>query len=96
MYRDLNDLPSKNRRLETHFQALLGGLGRTGAVVMTAQETEATAICMVVLPSCWLSFGYVRNPRHAMEQAIRLAPRHAEARIALAAFQAEVLTRSAR
>ena len=53
LYRDLNDLLSKNRRLEMHFQALLGskaraiqallgGLGHTGAVVVDVQEAEAT------------------------------------------------------
>jgi AcrR family transcriptional regulator len=49
LYRDLNDLLSKNRRLETHFQfvlknkrravhALLDGLSRSGAVRITGAE----------------------------------------------------------
>lgn len=78
LYRDLNDLLSKNRRLETHFQAVLknkaravrtvlAGMNRTGAVAIDAREAEATATSMVVLLTYWLSFEYVRNPRHALE-----------------------------
>ena len=80
LYRDLNDLLSKNRRLETHFQAvlknkalavraLLGGMGRAGALTMDSREVEATATSMVVLLTYWLSFEYVRDPRHALEPA---------------------------
>ena len=80
LYRDLNDLLSKNRRLETHFQAvlagktravriLLEGMSRAGALAMDAREAEATATSMVVLLTYWLSFEYVRNPRHALEPA---------------------------
>jgi AcrR family transcriptional regulator len=78
LYRDLNDLLSKNRRLETHFQgilkdktravrALLDGMSRTGAVRIDARELEATATSMVVVVTYWLSFEYVRDPRHALE-----------------------------
>jgi AcrR family transcriptional regulator len=77
-YRDLNDLLSKNRRLETHFQAvlknktravraLLDGMSRSGAVVIDTREVEATATSMVVVLTYWLSFEYVRDPRHALE-----------------------------
>ena len=80
LYRDLNDLLSKNRRLETHFQhivqrkiravrALLDGMERAGVLRQQAQEAEATATSMVVLLTYWLSFEYVRNPRHALEPA---------------------------
>lgn len=80
LYRDLNDLLSKNRRLETHFQgvlknkaravrSLLDGMGRAGAMAMDSREVEATATSMVVLLTYWLSFEYVRNPRHALEPA---------------------------
>ena len=80
LYRDLNDLLSKNRRLETHFQhiiqrkvrtvrALLGSLERAGALSLQASEAEATATSMVVLLTYWLSFEYVRNPRQALEPA---------------------------
>ena len=78
LYRDLNDLLSKNRRLETHFQAvlknktravkaLLDGMGRAGAVRIDSREVEATATSMVVVLTYWLSFEYVRDPRKALE-----------------------------
>ena len=78
LYRDLNDLLSKNRRLETHFQsvlknktrairAMLGGMSRTGAMEIDVRQVEPTAANMVVLLTYWLSFEYVRDPRHALE-----------------------------
>lgn len=78
LYRDLNDLLSKNRRLETHvkdallhkttaFRALLDGLAHEGALVMDATEREITATHMVVMLTWWLSYEYVRDPRHALE-----------------------------
>ncbi len=80
LYRDLNDLLSKNRRLETHFQfvlknkakamhALLDGLARNGVVRITGPEAAPTATSMVVVVTYWLSFEYVRDPRHALEPA---------------------------
>ncbi len=78
LYRDLNDLLSKNRRLETHFQfvlknkakamhALLDGLSRSGAVRLTNAEAAPLATSMVVLVTYWLSYEYVREPRKALE-----------------------------
>lgn len=78
LYRDLNDLLSKNHRLETHFQgvlrhktrsvrALLDGMARGGALQMDSRETEPTATSMVVVITYWLSYEYVRDPRHALE-----------------------------
>lgn len=78
LYRDLNDLLSKNRLLETRFQTvlknksrairhLLDGMSRHGAVSMDARETEPTATSMVVVLTYWLSFEYVRDPRNALE-----------------------------
>ena len=78
LYRDLNDLLSKNRRLETHFQfvlknkakamhALLDGLARNGVVRITGAEAAPTATSMVVVVTYWLSFEYVREPRKALE-----------------------------
>ena len=83
LYRDLNDLLSKNRRLETHFQsilknktqsvkALLDSMSRSGAVKIDSREVEPTATSMVVVLTYWLSFEYVRDPRHALE------PEHAQ------------------
>ena len=78
LYRDLNDLLSKNRRLETHFQwvlknkgramhALLDGLSRSGVVRITGAEAAPTATSMVVVVTYWLSFEYVREPRKALD-----------------------------
>ncbi len=78
LYRDLNDLLSKNRRLETHFQqvlrhktralrSLLEGMSRHGAVRIDQREMEATATSMVVVLTYWLSYEYVRDPRRALE-----------------------------
>jgi AcrR family transcriptional regulator len=78
LYRDLNDLLSKNRRLETHFQqvlenktravrALLDGMSRSGAICIDTREAEPTASSMVVVLTYWLSYEYVRDPRHALE-----------------------------
>ena len=78
LYRDLNDLLSKNRRLETQFQSvlenktravreLLEGLGRSGALSIDSREVDATATSMVVVLTYWLSYEYVRDPRRALE-----------------------------
>ena len=78
LYRDLNDLLSKNRRLETHFQsvlknktravkAMLDSMSRSGAIAIDSREIEATATSMVVVLTYWLSFEYVRDPRRALE-----------------------------
>jgi AcrR family transcriptional regulator len=83
LYRDLSDLLSKNRQLETQFQlmmrhktrairAMLDGMGRTGSLRLDARELDSTANCMVVVLTYWLNFEYVRDPRHALE------PDHAE------------------
>ncbi len=80
LYRDLNDLLSKNRRLETHFQwvlknktravkTLLDSMNRSGALMIDSREVDATATSMVVVITYWLSFEYVRDPRNALEPA---------------------------
>jgi AcrR family transcriptional regulator len=80
LYRDLNDLLSKNRRLETHFQwvlknktrsvkALLDSMSRAGAIQIDSREVESTATSMVVVLTYWLSFEYVKDPRNALEPA---------------------------
>ena len=82
LYRDLNHLLSRNRRLETHFPAIL--MRKRTAVRMIldtlAAQTpastpspeqerarEAAAATMVVVLTYWLSYEYVLNPRSAME-----------------------------
>jgi AcrR family transcriptional regulator len=78
LYRDLNDLLSKNRRLETHFQwvlknksrslrTMLESMNRSGAISIDSREIEGTATSMVVVLTYWLSYEYVRDPRHALE-----------------------------
>ena len=78
LYRDLNDLLSKNRRLETHFQfvlknksravqSVLDGLGRGNAMRIELREAEPVAASMVVVLTYWLSYEYVRDPRKALE-----------------------------
>ena len=78
LYRDLNDLLSKNRRLETHFQSVLKNkirsirtllecMQRANAVNIDLRELEPTSDSMVVVLTYWLSFEYVRDPRHALE-----------------------------
>jgi AcrR family transcriptional regulator len=80
LYRDLNDLLSKNRRLETHFQfvlknkasavqAVLDGLARGDAMHMDSLSVQPVATAMVVVLTYWLSFEYVRDPRNALEPA---------------------------
>ena len=78
LYRDLNDLLSKNRRLETHFQrvlhdkrramhGLLDGLARSGAARIAGADAAPVATAMVVVTTYWLSYEYVRDPRRALE-----------------------------
>ncbi|WP_442968198.1 TetR/AcrR family transcriptional regulator [Pseudorhodoferax sp.] len=78
LYRDLNDLLSKNRRLETRFQAVLArqeeamqqlvrGLADGGVLQLEAREVLPLAASMLVLATYWLSYEYVRDPRRALE-----------------------------
>lgn len=78
LYRDLNDLLSKNRRLETHFQfvlknkqqavrSVLDGLSRHQSMRIDPREAEPVATSMVVVLTYWLSYEYVRDPRKALE-----------------------------
>ena len=78
VYRDLNDLLSKNRHLEAQlqailqhkqqaFEALLSGLQQQGLLSQSGLERHSCATHMVVLLTWWLSYEYVQNPRHALE-----------------------------
>jgi hypothetical protein len=91
LYRDLNDLLSKNRRLETHFQfvlknkgravrAVLDGLVRGEAMRISDEDAEPVATAMVVVLTYWLSYEYVRDPRRALE------PETAQAALGRGAF----------
>lgn len=74
VYRDLNDLLSKNRRLEMRFRtivdrktaaarALCRSLAASGALAGAEREIESLATNMVVVATYWLSFEYIRNAR---------------------------------
>src|SRR5450830_907019 len=76
LFRDLNDLLSKNRHLETHFQQIqidvTGALTnllqrlRAGNVLhMDASQVAMTASNLMVLLCYWFSFVYVQAPRLA-------------------------------
>ena len=78
IYRDLNDLLSKNRHLESQvkevlqrqrqaFEQLLKGLQANGLLAQTDSEHNSCATHMVVMLTWWLSYEYVQDPRHAME-----------------------------
>jgi AcrR family transcriptional regulator len=78
LYRDLNDLLSKNRHLETNFKhilevktaslhQLLQALARQGHIRNEPETFNTLSASMSVVVTYWLSYEYVRNPRHAME-----------------------------
>lgn len=80
LYRDLNHLLGKNRLLESRFQsilqdkaramrALLAGLSGRGILSIETQEIDSAATSMVLLLSYWLSYEFVLDPRHALEDA---------------------------
>ena len=104
LYRDLNDLLSNNRKLETHFQFVLQRKAR--AVQRRARrprprqrlddrgrDAEPVATAMVVVLTYWLSFEYVRDPRQALEP--ESAERGAAARRLPRALPAAALPRRA-
>ncbi|MGP1628992.1 MAG: TetR/AcrR family transcriptional regulator [Giesbergeria sp.] len=104
LYRDLNDLLSKNRMLETHFQtvledkaravrSLLSSMERAGALHIDVREVGPTSTSMVVVLTYWLSFEYVRDPRRALEpesaQAALLRGAHHVLNLLMPYLQAE-------
>lgn len=91
LYRDLNDLLSKNRMLEARFQAALerkgraveavvDGLVRAHAMTIAPAERAPLVQCLVVVASHWLNHEYARDPRHALE------PERAEATLTRAVY----------
>jgi len=73
-YRDINDLLTRNRIVETHFQRILAhkeqtaitvcqGLAASGALTATPAEIPTLATNMTVLATFWLSFEHARRPR---------------------------------
>lgn len=84
LYRDLNHLLSRNRHLETQSRellvrqtvaarTLLESLRQAGELVIEVDQLPLTADCLVLTQTYWLSFEYVRAPRHALE------PEHGQA-----------------
>ena len=78
LYRDLNDLLSRNRHVETHFGPLLArksravrtmlcSMERSGALRIPAGDLPTVAEHCMMAVTYWLSFEYVRDPRHALE-----------------------------
>ena len=78
LYRDLNHLLSGNRHLETHFQAvlerktlalrqMLESLANAGVMHIGPDLAQTLSASMAVMVTYWLSYEYVRDPRHAME-----------------------------
>jgi AcrR family transcriptional regulator len=78
LYRDLNHLLSGNRHLETHFHAvlerktralqeMLESLASAGIMHIGPETVQTLSASMAVMVTYWLSYEYVRDPRHAME-----------------------------
>jgi len=78
LYRDLNDLLSNHRKLETHFQfvlqhetravqAVLAGISHAHGLAIEPRDAAPVATAMVVVLTYWLSFEFVRDPRRALE-----------------------------
>jgi AcrR family transcriptional regulator len=74
LYRDLDDLLSRNRMLEVHFKqilahkvktanALCAGLVAAGEMQASPGEIQALALNMAVVSTYWLPFEYARDPR---------------------------------
>jgi AcrR family transcriptional regulator len=78
LYRDLNDLLSRNRHLETHFKRILElktaslnqmlqALARQGHIRQAPETFSTLSASMAVVVTYWLSYEYVRDPHHAMQ-----------------------------
>ena len=74
LYRDINELLSRNRMLETHFKrivahkvqtatAICRGLVATGDMKASPAESQALAVNMTIVATYWLSFEFVSDPR---------------------------------
>ena len=81
LYRDLSDLLSRNRTLETHFKRILeakvraatrlcNGLAEAGDMRTGDYDLVAVATNMMVIATYWLSYAYVRDPRNFAAEAV--------------------------
>ena len=80
IYRDLTDLLSRNRIIETHFKRILGdshkmalalatGMRAAGELEAGDAEIRALATNMVLIATYWLNFEYVQEPRKPVDSA---------------------------
>ena len=75
LYRDINDLLSRNRTLETQFRVILQSKAQAVRQVLDALRTggalaiEPTTTSMLVVLTYWLNFEFVRDPRREQESA---------------------------
>lgn len=78
LYRDLNELLSRNRLLETHFQRIVAhkvktarliceGLVGTGDMDATPAQIHSLASNMALVATYWLSFEFIREPRKTID-----------------------------
>lgn len=78
LYRDINELLSRNRLLETHFKRIVAhmvatsanlfeGLVATDDMRASTTEIQTLAVNMTVLATYWLSFEFVRDPRRKLD-----------------------------
>jgi len=83
IYRDLNDLLSRNRRLELHFRTILERKTRAARALCASlagprlagrtREIDALATNMVLVATYWLSYEYVGHARQFNEPAYQSA-----------------------
>lgn len=80
LYRDLTELVSRNRMLETHFQRIVAHQIRTAELIcdglVASGQMEAgraairtLAVNMTMAATYWLSFEFVREPRRRIDSA---------------------------
>ncbi len=78
IYRDINELVSRHRVLETQFKRILAhkkrtavdilqGLVEAGEMTAGPMDVEALAVNMTVLATYWLSYEFARDPRSKEE-----------------------------
>ncbi|WP_295004922.1 TetR/AcrR family transcriptional regulator [uncultured Dechloromonas sp.] len=76
LYRDINDLLTRNRLVETHFRRILAqkhetgtticrGLAASGLLAATPAQIPVLVTNMTLVATFWLSYEHARNPRGA-------------------------------
>ena len=80
LYRDLNDILSRNRTVELQFKRILqlsvqasmaacNRLIAAGEMQASRLERQALADNLVIVATYWMSYEYVRNPREPLGEA---------------------------